>query len=470
MKIAIIGGGIAGLTAAHRLLKESASSKKQVNVDLFEASSRFGGIIETLVEDELVVELGPDAFTTLKHDAVSFCDEIGLTDRIVPTRKENRRAFIAHKGVLNPIPTGFVLIATTRFDTFFRSQLLSPLGKRRLAMEQFIAPAPPSEDESVASFVRRRFGPEAVERIAQPMIGGIYTANIETLSLKATMPQYIEYEARYGSVTAGLMRQKRNHNESGARYGAFVSFDRGSNVIVDRLVSAVGEKHLHLNHPIVKIERASSSCWRLLRQSGEAFIADRVILAVPSFVAARLLEPIDGKVSARLDQIEYASSAVACFLFKREQFKRIPDGFGFVIPASENRASIAVAFASVKFAGRCPEDKLLVRVFIGGATAPDHWQNSDVQLLNMALEDLRFYMGIEGEPERHWIKRWVKGMPQYSLGHLERVRAIEVGLARHEGIFWAGAGLRGVGIPDCIASGEAAAKSVLLEPVAISAD
>lgn len=483
MQVAVVGGGITGLTAAYRLVKSSSDADEPIEVSLLEASSRTGGIIETLEYEDCLVEMGPDSMTTLKHCALEFCRELGLTDHLISTKSQNRRALIARHGVLNPIPRGFVLIAPGQYDTFFKSNILSRTGKLRMAMEQFIAPTTTAlEDESVASFVRRRFGPEAVTAIAQPMIGGIYTSDIDKLSLRATMPKFLDYEQKYGSVAAGLRRDERdskkvmqppqsqvpatdialdNHEaeSGGARYSAFVSFDRGMQVLVNRLVELIGKENIHLNMPVDSLTRVPEG-WVIGFANGSNRFFDQVILAVPTRVASQLLKSIDADISARFAQIRYASSAVACMIVSRSQITHSLNGFGFVVPASEKRSILACSFSSLKFAGRCPDDKVILRIFMGGALDPEMWQYPDDELLKMAIRDLHYYIGFSGMPERQWVKRWPQSMPQYDVGHLSLVEVIEESLSRLKGLHYAGAGLKGVGIPDCIAAGESAARAV----------
>jgi oxygen-dependent protoporphyrinogen oxidase len=471
MRVAVIGGGIAGLAAAYRIAKLFSESKKPLQLSIFEASSRPGGIIETVEDGDCLVEMGPDSFTTLKSGAINLCREIGLERNLISTNNSNRRAFIARRGVLNAIPKGFVMIAPNQYDAFFESNILSRTGKLRMAIEQFIAPAESfAEDESVASFVRRRFGPEAVDAIAQPMIGGIYTSDITRLSLRATMPKFLDYEQKYGSVAAGLRREERSTTAAlnshtaqsgGARYSAFVTLDRGMQVLVNRLVELIGRENIHYNTDVNSLVREKNE-WRIgLAKLDDDRVFDQVILAVPTAVASRLLKSVDAHVSDLLASIRYASSAVTCLLVERSQIEHALDGFGFVVPAKENRSILACSFSSIKFAGRCSSDKVILRIFMGGELSPDMWQLPDDELLKMAIGDLRGYLGLSGFPERHWIKRWPYSMPQYDVGHLALARSIEQALVNLAGVHYAGAGLRGVGVPDCITSGEKAANAVV---------
>jgi oxygen-dependent protoporphyrinogen oxidase len=479
-RVAIIGAGIAGLSAAHNLIK-SSTKEHQIEVSLFESSSTPGGIISTKVEHDCIVEEGPDSFVTFKPAAIKLCTELGLTDQLLSTNQKFRRAFVAWKGKLEPIPEGFMMIAPTKFDKLFQSNLFSRTGKLRMAFEQFIPKGKVRADESVASFVTRRFGKEALERIGQPLLGGIYTADPETLSLASTMPKYLNYEQEFGSVTMGLLHEKLStasvattaivsaepldstDKTSGARYSAFVSFAQGQAVLIDALVNDIQRAGgtIYTDTRIDSINQNQNKTWTVVTNSQKHQIFDKVIIATPSFVAAGLLGGADADLSKLLKTLSYASSAVLNLLFDRNQIKHPLDGFGFVVPAIENRKIIAASFSSVKFSKRCPEDQALIRVFIGGALQEELLNNNDSGLIQVALEELDLYLGIQGQPVRSWVKRWNSSMPQFKLGHKELIASIQDLTARLEGLYLCGAYLDGVGIPDCIASANKACASLI---------
>jgi protoporphyrinogen/coproporphyrinogen III oxidase len=459
MRVAIVGGGIAGLTAAFRLTRSAPPH----TVTLFEAGESVGGIIQTRHEDDCLIEEGPDSFVTYKPAAIELCRELGLTERLISTNEKHRRAFVAFGGKLEPIPEGFLMIAPTRFDTFFKSSLFSRQGKLRIACEQFLAKGEATEDESVASFVSRRLGKEALDRIAQPLLAGIYTADADHLSLRATMPKFLEYEQTYGSVIAGLRaekaKNKTSRNSSGARYSAFASIDSGMQVLVESLVSAIGEQNIRLRQKVISLSREGGG-WKVSLASGENQIFDHVLLAVPAFVASQLLSAVDQDLAQLFGQIEYASSAVINFLFRREDIQHPLDGFGFVVPAVEKRNIIAASFSNVKFAGRCAADKSLIRVFMGGALSPQLLDGQPSDLIRLAKNELQSLLGTVADPQSVWIKTWVKAMPQYKVGHLALVESIEQRLLSHPNLHVAGAALRGVGIPDCIESANKASREI----------
>jgi len=482
VKVAIVGAGITGLAAAHRLTRASTDSCR-FEVSLFESDSRVGGIISTRYEKNCTMEDGPDSFVTFKPAAVDLCHELGLKDQIISTNVRFRRAFVAWKGQLEPIPEGFIMIAPTRFDKLFSSKLFSRIGKLRMAFEQFIPRGAKEKDESVASFVRRRFGQEALTRIGQPLIGGIYTADPETLSLKATMPKYLDYEQKYGSVTKGLLAEKASaqkadasvtgfsdygqseqdfKSNSGARYSAFISFDKGLRVLLDKLVESIGKSNIYTNTKVNALKfLKETSQWNLALDSGESRNFDHIILTTPSFVTANLLKEVDATLSADFSKIEYASSAVLNLLFERDQIEHPLDGFGFVVPAAENRKIIAGSFNSVKFTNRCPENLVILRVFLGGAMQAEILQNDDQTLVKIALDELNQYVKFTGLPFSTSVKRYEHSMPQYKLNHCILSDKLLTSIKKYPGLHISGAYLNGVGIPDCIASANEACAALV---------
>jgi oxygen-dependent protoporphyrinogen oxidase len=466
MKVAIIGAGISGLAAAHRLLSGQDQSHEALDLTIFESGHRPGGIIETIVEDGLVLEQGPDSFITVKPAALDLCRQLGLENRLISTNPNPlyRRAFIARRGALSPIPGGFAMVAPSRYDTFFKSDLLSRWGKLRMAIEQFIPRGSEQDDESVASFIRRRFGPEAVDQIAQPMLGGIYTANVQRLSARATLAKFCQYERDWGSVAEGLRREpKEQHSQkqsSGARYSAFLSLEGGLQNLVNALVQSIGEHRIRCNTSVSSMSKDQDGHWSLSLSSGGAEKFTAVILAIPAFAAAKLTHNFNSQLAELFSTVKYTSSAVVTCLYDRAQISHPLDGFGFVVPPGEKKGIIAGSFASVKFSGRCPQDQVLIRAFIGGVLQHTLLDLPSSELIDIAAKDLAFYLGISGDPKRFWIRKWPNSMPQYEVGHLERVASASRLIERHENLFYAGAALNGVGLPDCIASGQSAADSL----------
>ena len=490
-RVVIIGGGITGLAAAHRILELASASGKQVDLKILEASGRTGGIVKTRERDGFLVESGPDSFISEKPAALELVKRLGLESHLIETNQHHRRSFIVRQGRLLPVPEGFQLLAPSRFWPFVKSGIFSWTGKARMALDLLLprrtlnGSVDEDHDESLAQFVRRRLGSEALERMAQPMIGGIYTADPEQLSLRATMPRFLEMEREYRSLIRALRRGAVNDGSgtSGARYRLFLSFDRGMQVFTDRLeerisnfkfqisnpqsqVSAgnwLGQTVIQLNTTVdsITLESAEpgegSSKWKLETSQNETFIADAVCLALPAYVSSRLLTRLDAQLAAELAGISYASSATINLAYKREDIPHPLDGFGFVVPFIEKRSLIACTFSSVKFAGRAPQGQALLRAFVGGALQPELFELSEAELLARVRKDLCELLGIEHAPLFAEVSRWERSMPQYHVGHLEKVKRIQMRLAALPNLVLAGNAYSGLGVPDCIRSGEAAA-------------
>ncbi len=454
-RVVIVGGGISGLAAAHRLL-ELGLSKTQIT--LLEASGRLGGIIETHRRDGFLLERGPDSFISEKPEAVALAKRLGIESRLIQTNEAQRRSFIVRNGQLRPVPEGFQLLAPSRIWSFIRTDIFSVTGKLRMAADLLLPRKNLNgiDDESLASFVRRRLGREALERMAQPMVGGIYTADPETLSLRATLPRFLDMERDHRSVILAMMRHGQKQGTSGARYSLFLSFDDGMEVLVNALAEVVPNVRLK-----TRIEELShnSGTWRLKTDSGETFEADAVCLALPAYVAAGLLRNVNEQLSTQLSAIKYASTATINFAYRRAAIAHPLDGFGFVVPFIEKRSLIACTFSSVKFAGRAPDDHVLLRAFAGGALQPEMFALDNIE--TRIETDLRELLGISGDPLFAETAKWERSMPQYEVGHLDRVQAIENELDRLPGLTLAGNSYRGAGIPDCIRSGEIAADKII---------
>lgn len=470
-RVVIIGGGITGLATAHRLLERSQDSGKQVDLTLLEASRRVGGIVKTRQWEGFLLEDGPDSFISEKPEALALVKRLGLESHLLETNEQNRRSFIVRKGRLLPVPEGFQLLAPSRLWPFIKSDIFSWPGKARMALDLLLPRRRQNgdADESLAHFVRRRLGNEALERMAQPMVGGIYTADPERLSLQATMPRFLHMEHEHRSLISALRRGSNsagndNSSTSGARYSLFLSFDRGMQVLTDALEQRISSQVcIRLNTAVDSIEledARSSPKWKLTTSGNETINADAVCLALPAYVSCNLLSELDSRLAAELSGISYASSATINLGFKREDIPHPLDGFGFVVPFIEKRSLIACTFSSVKFAGRAPAGHTLLRAFVGGALQPEVINLNEAELLMRVLGDLRDLLGIEQAPLFAEVTNWERSMPQYHVGHLERVKRIQERAAVLPGLVLAGNAYSGLGIPDCIRSGEAAAEMI----------
>ncbi|HEY2386043.1 MAG TPA: protoporphyrinogen oxidase [Candidatus Binatia bacterium] len=472
----VVGGGISGLAAAHRLGELAAARGTPIRVTLLEAGTRLGGSVATERVDGFLVEKGADSFLTEKPWALALCRRLGLDDRLIGTRDTQRRTYVVHDGRLHPLPEGFLLVAPTRLGPLLRSPLFTWAGKLRMACDLVLprgAGRADGSDESIAAFVSRRVGREAFERVVQPLVGGIYTGDADRLSIAATMPRLVEMERRSRSLILGMLRQARAAGaQSGARWGLFASFADGMQTLVDELARRLPEGAVRLGAAVASLRPPSASGasaerpgtpapdWEVGLASGERLSAPRVIVATPAFAAADLLRPFDAGLADDLAGIPYASSAIVTLAFPRADVPHPLDGFGFVVPAIERRRSIAGSFSSVKYAGRAPEGAVLIRLFCGGALAPDVSACSDDALIALARDELRALLGIVAAPRLIRVQRHVRAMPQYHLGHRARLVRIDAAVARHPGLALAGNAYRGVGSPDSVHSGESAAERV----------
>src|SRR6266540_1270172 len=367
-QVVVIGGGITGLAAAHHLLELREQTKQNFNILLLEASSRLGGIIQTRHRDEFLLELGPDSFISEKPQAIALAKRIGIESHLIETSPDHRRSFIVRKGKLRPVPEGFQLLAPARVRSFIATDIFSWPGKARMAMD-LLLPKRRNHggDESLASFVRRRFGREALERMAQPMVGGIYTADPEQLSLRATFPRFLDMETSHRSIILALIKGSVGSGTSGARYSLFLSFDRGMQVLVDALEKRFLDSQLPVadlqtscaartNTTVdsLTLDRSANGLFWKLKAGNEEIAADAVCLALPTHASAKLLNDVAPGLAKELDAISYASTATINLAYRREDIPHRLDGFGFVVPYIEKRSLLACSFSSIKFSGRAP--------------------------------------------------------------------------------------------------------------------
>ncbi len=463
-RLVVVGGGIGGLAAAHRAAELARERGEPVELTLVESRARLGGTIATERADGFLIESGPDSFLSEKPWALALCRRLGVEDRLVRTDDRFRKTFVLLHGRLHALPEGFQLLAPTRLAPFLRSRLLSWPGKLRMGLD-LVLPRGVADDESLGAFVRRRLGREALERIAQPLVAGIYTADPDTLSLAATMPRFLELERRQRSVTLALWRAARREPQaaagaSGARWSLFVTFREGMEELVRVLGDRLPPGSVRLEETVTGIERRGEG-WRLGLLDGGGIDADAVVLAGEAHRAARLLRYVDPALAQLLAEIPYASSATVTLGYARAAVPHPLDGFGFVVPRIERRPILACTFSSVKYPGRAPEGFVLLRVFIGGATNEGVLDGADDALVTLARDELGRVLGVAAPPVLTRVARHPAAMPQYVVGHLARVEAIERAVAARPGLALAGGAYRGVGIADCIRSGESAVERLL---------
>lgn len=461
MKVCVVGGGISGLTAAYHLRKAGA------DVDLFEGAARVGGLLGTEIIDGCVVETGPDSILTEKPWAVELATELGIDDRIIRTRESPRGAYVVREGRLMRIPEGFSMMAPTNIPEMWRSPLLSLRGKLRMGLDLVLPRGDVDADESLESFVVRRLGRESFERLAQPLVGGIYGADPSKLSLRATMPRFPEMERAHRSIILGVLARQRSAQEraagaaSGARYGMFVAFRGGMQDLVDALAHKL-EDSIHLSHMVTAIERDQDGFKVEVRGTFRRY--DALVVALPAYIAAQALRSFDPALCDELEGIPYASAATVTCLWPRSAIPHPLDAFGFVVPAAEPCQILASTWASVKYEGRAPDDLALIRVFVGGYRGQERVQMRDEELVQLVRRELGALIGVEEPPRWTRVCRYLKAMPQYHVGHLARVARIEQRADAHVNFALAGNAYRGVGIPDAIKSGYDAARRVLRGP------
>ncbi|MEO0324006.1 MAG: protoporphyrinogen oxidase [Myxococcota bacterium] len=463
-RVVVIGAGITGLAAAHRLLELAREREERLDVCCLEASGRPGGLLESERTDEgYLIEHGPDAILTSKPAALKLAERLGLEDRIVRTRPENRGAFVVRGGRLERVPAGFQVVAPTKLGALWRSPVLTRGAKLRASLEPLLPRGPAAADESLGSFVRRRFGPEILERLSQPMAGGIYGAPPDRLSLRATMPRFLDVETQARSVTLGLRAQARREgtaDEAGARYGLFISFGEGVEVLPRALAERLGDR-LRLHAPVRAIAREGQG-WRVALEV-ETLAADGVIVALPAPRAAPLVRPHLPASADQLDAVRHGSAATVTLAFAREDVAHPLGASGFVVPAVEGRVLLAATWASEKWPDRAPPDRVLIRVFLGGNDREEVAVHGEEELVAAARRGLRELMGIEAPPLLQRVDRYLGNMPRYELGHGARMDQVEAEVRRLPSLELAGNAYRGVGIPDSIASGERAAEALLAQ-------
>ena len=464
MRLVVVGGGISGLAAAHRAVELARERGVPLELTLLEAADRLGGTIQTERREGFLVECGPDSFLSEKPWALALCRRLGVEDRLIRTDDRSRRTFVVFRGRLHPLPDGFQLLAPTRLGSFLSSRLFSWRGKLRMAGDLFL-PRGDDPDESLGSFVRRRFGREALERAAQPLIAGIYTADPDELSLRATMPRFLDMERRERSVILALWRAARagspgHTGTSGARWSLFVTFADGMEELIQILATRLPPGAVRLKERVSSVVR-EDDVWRLATANGSVFEADALILSAEAHQTARLLRYLDPALALLLEGIAYASSATVTLAYRRGDIRHPLDGFGFVVPQIERRPVIACTFSSVKYPGRAPDGHALLRVFVGGALNESLLEADDGSLVTTARAELAELLGVTAEPLFTRVGRYPKAMPQYHVGHGSRADAIERAVARHPGLRLAGGAYRGVGIADCVRSGEEAAQTLI---------
>jgi len=460
--IVVVGGGISGLSAAYELGRSTHSAAPPVAVTLIEREPRLGGKIVTEHSGPFLIEGGPDSFMAQKPWAAELARELGLGDELMVASPMRRTTWVLVRGRPQPLPEGMLLIVPTRIAPFAFSPLISPLGKLRMALDLVVPARRDDGDETLADFIRRRLGTEALDRLAEPILSGINSAECERQSIMATFPRFRDLEKRYGSLIRGMLAARRNApREPSAHQSPFMTLRNGMSALVERLEQRLTARIFTGSTVVTLAHRpAAARPYHLCLDDGTALDADAVILATPSFVAADLTAPGFPELAAALRAIRYVSTATVSFVYRRADTGNLLDGYGLVIPRGEQRQINACTLSSVKFRHRAPDEFLLLRCFVGGSRRPELPAREDDELVALARTEIREIFGVSAEPVLSRVYRWPNGNPQYDVGHLGHIEALE--RLCPEGLFLAGAAYRGVGVPDCIKQGREAARKALM--------
>ena len=462
--VVVIGAGITGLAAAHRLVESAGRDEAPPSVIVLEAGDHVGGQIRTERHGEFLFEGGPDALVAQKPSGVALCERIGLGSDLRDLGGGKAGTQIFYGGRLHRVPDGFLMMAPTRVGPVFRSPLFSWRGKLRMACEPFVPKRPATcDDESLASFVGRRFGSEVLERVAEPVMAGLFTADADRLSLRMTMPRFLDLEAADGSVTRGLRRAARAHASPrpfghGTGRGGFVAVEGGLSRIVEALVARLPRGCVHIGARVSGVDASpAGGGWSVRLACGETLPAAAVLFACPAGEAAPALRAQDERLADLLLRLRYASCATVNIAYSRDQVGARLLGFGFFVPRTEQLPILACSYVSEKFEGRAPAGSAVFRAFLGGATRPLALDADDKGLIRQTHDTLRRILAIGGEPVFAKVYRSPRAMPQFEIGARAAIETIQDRAGAHPGLFLAGSVAGAFGLPDCIRSGEAAA-------------
>jgi len=470
-QVAIVGGGIAGLATAFTLQERAAEAGFPLACTLIEAESEWGGKVVTHRVGELIIEAGPDSFLSQKPWALELCGKLGLSGQLINTNEFQKKTFVFSRGRLRELPEGLVVIVPTKLGPLFRSGLLSWSGIARMALDLVIPARRGAGDESLASFFRRRLGHEAFERLVEPLMAGIYAGDAEQMSLRATFPRFLDIEQQHGSLIRGMLAG-RKLTRPAARLGSpnrtmFVTLQNGLGEMVQALVGRIAGAGATLMPARqveairVRSDRPGVWTYEVVLENGSAVSAEAVVLATPAFVSAELVRPLSPASARLLDTIPYVSTATVSLAYDGGALGPSVGGFGFVVPRTEGRELIAATWTSLKWAHRAPPRQALIRCYVGGVGREAILKADDETLVRRVRAELRSMAGIASEPTYVEVNRWERGMPQYTLGHLDRLEEIKVSLSNYKGLYLTGAAYRGVGIPDCIRDGSETAAEVI---------
>jgi oxygen-dependent protoporphyrinogen oxidase len=452
-RIAIIGGGISGLAAAH-VLEKLRLAGAAIEYRLFEASSRFGGVLRSEVVDGCLIEAGPDSFLTEKSWAADFCRELGLGDQLVGSNDSTRKTYILRNGRLAPMPDGLMFMVPTKILPVLTSSLFSFSTKLRMAREWFYKPYASNDDEPVADLVARHYGHEIVDRLIDPLLCGIYGGDAARLSVKAVLPRFAEMEKTTGSFSRAMLAARKKSAGTSPR-PLFSTLKAGMQQISDAVLKQLDPASVRCS-AVVQTVQTKDAEWMVL---GESF--DALIVATPAQSAAKMLQNTSADLAAELRSIEYSSSVTVAIGFDREVRAALPPGFGLLVPRSEGKRMLAATFVHNKFDHRAPEDRAVIRCFLGGTHDENVLDLEDSEIVQLVQRELKEILKIDAEPKLSWVYKWRSAMAQYNVGHLARLERIAELKKPFPTLALAGNAYRGIGVPDCIRSGQEAAQQAL---------
>jgi protoporphyrinogen/coproporphyrinogen III oxidase len=465
-RIVVVGGGISGLAAAYTLAKARRDGAP-VEPILVEARATLGGVIQSERVEGCVVEAGPDSFLAEKPQAAELARELGLGDLLIGSNDGERRTYILHRGNLEPLPDGLMLLVPTRVWPVATSRLLPLSSKLAMAADWFRRPPRDgADDESVADFVTRHFGRAMLENIADPLLAGVYGGDSARLSMRSVLARFWKMEREHGSLTRPTLKAMKQRRAAigGQKMPLFMTVKGGLTQLVERLTSQLDASLIHQGRIVETIERLAdekSGRYRVRLNGGTEIDSDAVILALPGRSASQITRQLNGTLAARLAEIPYSSAMTVSFGFNADQVANLPPGFGFLVPAKEKRRLLACTFVHRKFPENVERGKGLLRCFLGGSRDPEVLSLADGEVFSIVRRELREILGLTAEPLFARLHRWPDSMAQYVVGHEDRLRAIDAELGKIPGVFLAGNAYSGIGISDCIRTGRAAAESAL---------
>jgi len=469
--VIIVGGGISGLSTAFALLEQAASADLPLSCIILDAAPVWGGKIVTHRVGRWVMEAGPDSFLSQKPWGMDLCRRLGLAEQLIDTNPVEKKASVLRGGQLHELPEGLVTFTPSQLGPFFRSGLLSWMDLARMGCDVLIPPRRSTDDESLAAFFRRRFGRHACERVMEPLMAGIYAGDAEQMSLRATFPRFYELEQTHGSVIRGMMAARRARaqtvSDGRPRHTMFVTLKNGLADLVAgmtaRIQQAGGVLKSGIQAEAVRVRSHQAGRWMydVICSDGTALSAEALVLATPAYVSADLVRPLSPLAAGLMETIPYASTATISLIYPAAAVGRSLQGFGFVVPRVEGRDLIAATWTSIKWPHRAPPDEVSVRCYLGGVGREAILERDDEALVRCVRDELASIVGLHATPQYVEVNRWHRAMPQYTIGHLDRLTQLEAAVSRFGGLTITGAGYRGVGLPDCIRDGtETAARTL----------